>query len=85
LGDELGDRAARIDARALRSARSPRQSDEAAPDELIQRVLRVNGREPGDRPSATRDEDLRALLDTIQILAEAVVKLTDANLVVPIM
>ena len=85
MRDEIGHRASRLDACARGSPRSGWRRDETSTDEVVQRVLTVDGRQTGDRPAPSRDEHLSALLDAIKVLAEPVVKLPDANLIVQLM
>ena len=55
--------------------------DRASPDELLQRILAVERREPSDWPSAPGDDDLSAPLDALEMFAEPIVKLADPDLV----
>jgi hypothetical protein len=62
-----------------------RQRDQASPDELVQRILRVDRREPGYRPSAPGDDDLSATRDALEMFAEPIVKLPHPDLVAALM
>ena len=42
--------------------------------------MAVDGRQPGDRPAAARDDDLAALPNPLQMLTQAIVKLSDTHL-----
>jgi hypothetical protein len=66
-----------------RAARTCWQSDETSPEEILERIRTIDCREPSDRPAATGDHDLGALLDALEMLAQPVVKLTHPNLVSP--
>ena len=72
--------AARLYARAARRAWLLGQAHQTAPDEIRQRVIATDGGQPRDPPAATRDNDLNTLLDAIEVLAQAIVQRTNANL-----
>ena len=52
--------------------------DETSPYEIGQRTLAIDGRQPRDRATTARDQHLGTLLDALEMLAEAIVKVTDA-------
>jgi len=56
-------------------------SHEPPPAQIGERVCFIQRRQPGDSLAATRDDDLRAPLDTLEMLAEPIVKLTHADLI----
>jgi hypothetical protein len=66
---------------AARSARTRRRSDEPAPDEVLEWILAIDGREPRDRLAATRHHDLGAPLNALEMLAQPIVKLTYSHFV----
>jgi hypothetical protein len=74
-----------LDTRSPHTPRTAGQRDEPAADEVLQRIVPVDTGEPGDRPSPPGDEDLGALLDALEMLAETVVKLPHADLVLIVM
>jgi hypothetical protein len=55
--------------------------DKSSPDEIIEWVLVTDARQPRDRLTATRHHDLSALLHTLEMLAQPIMKLTYAYLV----
>ena len=63
--------------RAARTARTCRRSNETAPDEVLERILTIDRRQPRDRLAATRDHDLGAPLNALEVLAQPIVELTD--------
>lgn len=63
------------------STRMCRWGDEPSPDEIIERILTIDARQPRDRLTATRHHDLSALLHTLEMLAQPIVKLTYAYLI----
>jgi hypothetical protein len=84
-GDEIRHRASRLDARPPRLARFVGRRDETSPDQLVQRILSVDGGEPGDWRAAPRDHDLGTLLDSLEMLAQPIVKLPNPDIVASLM
>jgi len=62
-----------------------RRRDETASHEILKRILPVDGRKPGDRPAAARDNNLGTLLGPLEMLTQAIVKRPDPHLVAPSM
>jgi hypothetical protein len=69
--------------RAASATRSFRRRDQTASYQILQRILAIDGRQPADRPAPPCDNHLGALLDPLQMLAQAIVKLPDPHLVLP--
>jgi hypothetical protein len=67
--------------RTARAAHTRWRSDEASPDQVLERVLAVDSRKPRDRLTAARDHDFGAPLDAVEMLAQPVVKLTYPDLI----
>ena len=65
-----------------RTTGSARRRDETASHETLERILPVDGGQPGDRPPAARNDDDGTLLDLLKMLAQAIVKLPDPDLVI---
>jgi len=66
-----------------RLARLLRQTDEPAANELLQRRLTINRRQAGDPLTAPGYDHLRAVLNPLEILAEAVVQIANADFLLP--
>jgi hypothetical protein len=49
--------------------------------ECFERVVASDARKPRDRPPTPRDHDAGASLDTVEMLAESIVKFSYPNLV----
>lgn len=64
-----------------RPARTRRRGDETSPDEIIERILALDARQPRDWLAAARDHDLSALLHALEMLAQPIVKLTHPYLI----
>ncbi len=75
FGDEIGDWLLRPDLSTPRPAHVRRLGDEPSPDELGERTFAVNRRQSRDGRAAARHEDLAALLDAVEMLAQAIMKL----------
>lgn len=74
-----------LHARSARAARTCRQRDETAPDEIFQWLLALKRRQPRDRSAAPGHHHLATALDTLKVLAEPIVKLAHPNLIRPSM
>ena len=83
VGYEIGHGATGLYARPPCSARLLGGTAEPAADEVLQRIVPVDGREAGDRPAAPGDDNIGASFDPIEVLAESVVQLANANPVLP--
>jgi hypothetical protein len=59
-----------------------RRCHESAPDEVLKRIRLVDGRQARNRLAATRHYDLCAVRDTVEVLAQTIVEITHADLVV---
>ena len=81
LGDEIGDRTLRADACAPCGPRSLRQREQPAPNEIVEHVLLVQAHEPRNRLPSAGDHNLGAVLDAVEMLAEPVVELANADLI----
>lgn len=56
------------------------KTNEAATRELLKRIMRIDRAEAGDPFAASRHHDVNALLDAVEVLAEAIMQCTDTNL-----
>jgi hypothetical protein len=84
LGDEVGNRTGALDLRRPRRARPLRHPNEATSRERIEWPL-AKPAEASDRPSAAGDDDLASSLHSLQVLAEAIVQLADADFAIGLM
>jgi hypothetical protein len=84
LGDEVGNRTGALYLRRARRARPPWHPHQATARESIERPL-AKPAEAGHWPPAPGDDDLAAPLYSLQVLAEAVVQLSDANFTLGLM
>jgi hypothetical protein len=62
-----------------------RQRHKTAAHEILERILPIDGRQTRDRPAAARHNDLGAVLNPLEVLAQAVVQLPNPDLVASIM
>jgi hypothetical protein len=67
--------------RSPRPACTRRRGDEATADQILQRILVVDRRQPRDRPAATGDDHLSTPLNTLEMLAQPIVELANPDLV----
>ncbi len=59
--------------------------DEPASHKSLQGILGLDGGQPGDRPAVARNDNVGALLDPFEMLAEAIMELPNPDLVIPTM
>lgn len=85
LADEVGDGASRLDPWCPRAPWLRRACDAAPLDEIVERIGLVYRREPGDCPTAARDDDVCTVLHPIKMLAKTVMELAHTHLVVGLM
>lgn len=64
-----------------RTARPCWQGDETPPDQILERIGTVDGRESRNRLAATRDHDIGAPLGALEVLAQPIVKLAHPDLI----
>jgi hypothetical protein len=82
IRDEVGHRLAGFEpcSSRARAARRRRLANQAAGAQIRQRVDLINGHQARDATAAHRHDDLGAVLDVLDVAAQAVVQLADANL-----
>jgi hypothetical protein len=81
LGDEVADRRARPTTSVPpRAPPTSRFLDKPAGAQIGERVVVREARQPRDAATAHRHDDLAALGDVIDVTAELIVQLTDADL-----
>jgi hypothetical protein len=64
-----------------RAARTRWRGDETSSDQILERILAIDGGQPRDRLAAARDHDLGTLRDVLEMLAQPIVELTHSNLI----
>ncbi len=67
--------------RARRGRRG--RADQPAADEIVERILDVSARHARDPPAAPRHNERGTPLDPIEMLAQAIMELPHADLVLP--
>lgn len=81
--DQFRYRPARFHLSLPRSATTAGRGHKAASYEILQRIGLTNRTQAGDWSPAARHQHLRAILHLTQVLAQAIVQRTHANLVRP--
>jgi hypothetical protein len=79
LGDEIGNRTGALHLRRARRALALRHPHQTAAGESIKRPL-AEPAEASYRPPAAGDDDLASPLHSLQVLAQAIVELSDPDL-----